>query len=74
MAKYTLLKNKETGLRSVRVNATAQVVTEQDNPTEYLALRKKALASLARKQKDSIMESMGMTKVYGAVSGKVYYE
>ena len=72
--KYKLLKNKVTGERSVVVNATGQVVTEKENPVEYLAMRKKAMASLARRQKDSIMESCGLTKVYGAVSGKVYYE
>ena len=72
--KYKLLKNKATGERSVVVNATGQVVTEKDNPTEYADLRKRALASLARAAKHDIMESMGMTRVYGAVSGKVYYE
>ena len=74
MAKYSRKINKVTGERSIVINATGQVVIEKDNPSEYLALRKKALASEARRAKDSIMESMGLTKVYGAVSGKVYYE
>lgn len=29
---------------------------------------------LTRKQKDSLMAGLGLTKVRGAVSGKVYYE
>lgn len=29
---------------------------------------------LTRKQKDNIMAGLGLTKVRGAVSGKVYYE
>ena len=74
MAKYSRKINKVIGERSIVINATGQVVIEKDNPSEYLALRKKALASEARRVKDSIMESMGLTKVYGAVSGKVYYE
>ena len=74
MTKYSLLKNKVTGERSVRINLNGVLVTEKENPTLYADLRKKALASLARKAKDDIMESMGLTKVRGAVSGKVYYE
>lgn len=74
MSKYSLLINKNTQARSVRVNKTGQVVTEVDSPTEYLDLRKKALASVQRKAKDSVYESFGLTKVRGAVSGKVYWE
>jgi hypothetical protein len=74
MAKYTLLKNKETGERSVRVSGTGEVVKERDNPTRYADLRKKALKSLERAQKKDLMESMGLTRVRGSVSGKIYWE
>jgi len=74
MKKYTLLQNKNTMERSVRVNKTGEVITEASNPTEYLSLRKKAVAAHQRKAKDSLMEDMGLTKVRGAVSGKIYWE
>jgi hypothetical protein len=72
--KYTLLKNKETGARSVRINSTNEVIAELDDPKKYADLRKKALAAINRKNKDDIMESMGLTKVRGSVSGKIYWE
>lgn len=72
--KYTLLKNKVTGVRSVRINKTGEVVVENENPIKYVELRKKALASANRRSRDSLMEDMGLTKVRGAVSGKVYWE
>ena len=74
MAKYSLLKNKTTNERSVRINSNGVIITEKDNPKEYLELRKKALNSLRRREKDSLMEDMGLTKVRGAVSGKTYWE
>ena len=74
MAKYTLLKNKVTGERTVRNNKTGQVVKETENPVEYLALRKKALNNLKQAQRNEAMESLGLTKVYGAMTGKVYWE
>jgi hypothetical protein len=41
---------------------------------ERKKLSKAMKASILRKEKDSVMESCGLTKVYGAVSGKVYWE
>ena len=35
---------------------------------------RKAKAKLSRREKDDIMSSLGLTKVRGSVSGKVYYE
>lgn len=72
--KYTLLLNKATQERSVRINNTGEVITEKNNPTEYLALRKKAVASAKARARDSLMEDMGLTKVRGEVSGKIYWE
>lgn len=74
MAKYTLLKNKVTGERSVRNNKTNEVITEKDNPKEYKALRAKALNNLKAREYNSIMKDMGLTRVVGEVSGKVYWE
>lgn len=72
--KYTLLKNKVTGERSVRNNKTGEVIQESVNPELYNNLRKRALTNLRSKERDSIMRDMGLNKVYGAVSGKVYWE
>lgn len=38
------------------------------------ARRKTRKANENRKMRDSIMRSCGLTKVYGSVSGKVYWE
>lgn len=72
--KYSLLINKESGARSIRVNKTGEVITEQANPELYLELRKKALVNRSRKNRDDIMTSFGLTKVRGAVSGRTYWE
>ena len=71
--KYTLLKNKMTGERSIRITG-GERVTENDNPTEYARLRKLALKNRDRADRDDVMRSMGLTKVYGAVSGQTYWE
>ena len=72
--KYSLLKNKLSGERSVQINKTGEIVRESVDLKRYNDLRKKALNSLHRKQRDDLMESCGLTKVRGAVSGKVYWE
>jgi hypothetical protein len=72
--KYTLLQNKETKERSIRINSTGTIVTELDQPKEYKELRKKAIKAIERKQKDQFMKDCGLTKVRGAVSGKIYWE
>lgn len=74
MAKYSLLINKNTQERSVRINKTGEVILEALDPVKYNELRKKAITNHRQAQKNDIMESMGLTKVYGAVSGKVYWE
>lgn len=71
--KYTLLKNKITGERSIRITG-GEKVTEKDNPIEYARLRKLALKNRDRADRDDVMRSLGLTKVYGAVSGQTYWE
>mgnify|MGYP001398879780 CR=1 FL=1 len=70
--KYTLLKSKTTGERRVRINETGEYVSELTDPAEYNKLRKKALRS--QNSTKSLYESLGLTRVVGSVSGKVYYE
>lgn len=74
MAKYTLLKNKNTGERSVRINKTGEVILESAEPTRYADLRKKAQTNSNRAQRDDLLDSLGLKKVRGAVSGKTYWE
>jgi hypothetical protein len=72
--KYTLLKNKVTGERSIRINATGERIFESLNPDEYKTLRKKALTNKRRANRDDLMRSCGLTKVIGSVSGQIYWE
>jgi hypothetical protein len=72
--KYSLLKNKETGIRSIRINKTGEKISENDNPVEYSRLRKLALNNLNKANFNDAMKSVGLTRVIGAVSGKVYWE
>ena len=74
MAKYTLLKNKETGAPSVRNNKTGEVITESENPDLYKELRKRALRNRNNAARDDVLRSLGLTKVRGAVFGKIYWE
>lgn len=74
MSKYTLLRNKETGARRIRNNQTGAYVAEADQPEEYARLRKRALANLRSAGRDDAMRSLGLTKVRGPVSGKIYWE
>ena len=65
MSKYTLLKNKVTGERSVRL-ADGSKVRESDNPGQYNILRKRAKANHARQIRDEVYRDHGMTKTpYG---------
>ncbi len=72
--KWTLLKNRITGARSARNNKTGEVITEELAPEAYAKIRKNAIASNNRKQKDDTMSSFGLVKCKGAVSGKTYWE
>jgi len=78
MAKYSLKINKFTQERWAVINKTGEIVYENQDSTRYAEIRKKAItnqkASSYRKAMDYAAESCGLVKVYGAVSGKVYYE
>ncbi len=70
--KYTLLKNKVTGEKSIYISGQGKLL-EKDNPAEYARLRKLALSNLYRAQKDDAMRSLGLVKVKGAQGG-TYWE
>lgn len=72
--KYSLLKNKSTGIRSIRINKTGEKISENDNPVEYSRLRKLALNNLNKANFNDAMKGIGLTRVIGPVSGKVYWE
>jgi hypothetical protein len=78
MAKYTLMQTKQTKERFVLINKTGEKVFELLDPNKYAELRKKAVTNHKAKSYRSAMDyaadACGLTKVYGAVSGKVYYE
>ena len=72
--KYSLLKNKLTGDRSIRNNKTGELVIENENPEKYLELRLKAIANIKRAQKNEVYADLGLVRVRGAVTGKIYWE
>lgn len=73
MAKYTLLKNKITGVKSVYNSETKEKVTEADNPSLYMSLRKKALANLRIAERNQCMKDLGLVS-YRNQSGTVCWE
>ena len=63
--KYTLLKNKLTGERSIRL-ADGTKVRESDDAGRYNILRKRAKANNARQIRDEVYRDHGMIKTpYG---------
>ena len=63
--KYTLLKNKVSGERSIRI-VGGEIVKESENPVRYAELRKRALANKHRADRDDILRSCGLVKTpYG---------
>jgi hypothetical protein len=78
MAKYSMKINKVTQERWAVINKTGEIVKENEDPTRYNEIRKKAItnqkAKSYRNAMDYAADACGLTKVYGAVSGKVYYE
>ncbi len=58
----------------VRINKTDERIYKAEDPVKYAELAKKAKASYARANKESCLRSLGLTKVRGAVSGKIYWE
>lgn len=72
--KYTMLKNKNTGVRSIRNNEDGSLIIETENPKEYARLRKLAEKNLRAASKNDLMQSMGLSRVKGSVSGRTYWE
>ena len=67
--KYTLLKNKATGARSILVDGECdgfQTVRESEEPALYAKLRKRAIANRNRAERDQVMRDTGLVKTpYG---------
>ena len=63
--KYTLLKNKVTGERSIHVSGEGRV-RESEDPARYNMLRKRAKANNARMDRNEAYRSYGLVKTpYG---------
>jgi len=69
--KYTLLKNRITGERSVRI-AGGVVIREDINPAEYARLRKLALANYNRAGRNEAYLSVGLVRC--RVNGRTVWE
>ena len=68
--KYTLLKNKVTGARSILVCPTPSqeplIISESDKPAEYARLRKLAIKNGNVRERDAVLRSCGLVKTpYG---------
>lgn len=61
MAKYTLLINKETQARSIRIK-TGEVVHESEQPERYLELRKRAISNINARTFRATMSDLGMSR------------
>ena len=71
--KYTLLKNRATGARSVRVSGSGELVREADQPERYAELRRRAIANARRADFRGMLADLGIHRVRGAMGG-TYYE
>ena len=64
--KYSLMINKVTGVRSVRINETGEMVRESEDAGRYNILRKRAKANTQRAVRDDVYRSYGLVKTpYG---------
>ena len=64
--KYTMLKNKATGERKVRINETGELVSELEDKARYMMLRKRALLNKTVRDRDQVMRDCGLVKTpYG---------
>ena len=64
--KYTLLKNRTTGERKVRLNDTGELVSELEDKARYNMLRKRAQRNQAHQDRDELYRSSGLCKTpYG---------
>lgn len=72
--KYQLLRKKSTNARFVRIVKTGEEIFESEQPERYAKLRKQILKNESKRMFEQAMKDIGLTKVRGAVSGKVYWE
>ena len=74
MNKYTLLKNKTTGARSIYRADTHEKITEADRPEEYARLRKLAVVNLnkanARKRAEEKQNVIRTHKLHDTMQGR----
>ena len=64
--KYTLLRNKVTGERKVRINATGELVSELADKARYNMLRKRAKRNAYVSSREDALRSCGLVKTpYG---------
>lgn len=73
MNKYTLLKNTQTGLRSVRNNATGEIVREMESPVLYKEIRRKTILNKNRAERYQCMKDLGLS-AHKNMSGTVCWE
>jgi hypothetical protein len=62
MAKYSLLINKVSQARSVRINSTGEVVAEAADPVRYADLRKRAITNRNAASRADAYRSCGLVK------------
>lgn len=71
--KYSLMQTKTTKIQAIRINETDEVVRQDIDPVRYAELRKLAVKNLNKRNKDELMDSLGLKKVKGNLGG-TYYE
>lgn len=71
--KYQSMKDKNLG-RYILNTKTCERTFENENPEEYKKLRAKWLKNLNAANRDNALRDLGLTKVRGSVSGKIYWE
>lgn len=72
--KYAAYIERNSGRKYIKILAKGEKIYQDENPVFYNELRKKLKAAIARKQKNELFESFGLTKVKGTISGKTYWE
>ena len=70
--KYTLLKNKVTGERSIRI-VGGEVIRESEDPKRYADLRRKAVTNRNRISRNELMRDCGLVS-YRTDSGSIAWE
>jgi hypothetical protein len=60
--KYQMLKNKLTGERKILIVKTGEKILESENPVLYAELRKKAITSRKRQEREQFFIDLGLVK------------